>query len=113
MTARLVASSFALAAIAACGSTDISHELGARCSGSADCADHCLTGSAWPDGLCSSTCARDGDCPDIARCIAEAGGSCAFACVRDSDCAFLGSGYGCHAVDGAGAGSQVEVCRGD
>jgi hypothetical protein len=104
----------AIVLIAGCGGTDISRELGARCTGSADCDDHCLSGSAWPAGLCSTTCTVDSDCPDIARCIAEAGGSCAFACAADGDCAFLGSGYGCHAVAGIGSGSaQVDVCRGE
>jgi hypothetical protein len=98
---------------AACGSSDVSRELGAQCMQNTDCDDHCLSGSAWPQGLCTTTCDSDADCPDIAHCIAEDGGSCAFGCGSDADCAFLGSGYGCHAVPAEQGSAEVMVCRGE
>jgi hypothetical protein len=99
---------------AACNnSSDVSRELGARCTQNTDCDDHCLSGSAWPAGLCTTTCDSDEDCPDIAHCIAEDGGSCAFGCGSDADCAFLGSGYGCHAVAAEAGSAEVMVCRGE
>jgi hypothetical protein len=102
----------ALAAIAACSSSDVSREFGAECTQNADCDDHCLSGSDWPDGLCTTTCDTDSDCPDIAHCIAEDGGSCAFSCGSDGDCSFLGSGYGCFPVPAQGSSAQVDVCTG-
>lgn len=98
-------------AIGACGGSDVSRELGARCVQNSDCDDHCLAGPPWPEGMCTTTCDRDADCPDIAGCISEEGGSCAFTCAIDSDCEFLGPGYGCHKVDD-NAGGKISVCRG-
>jgi hypothetical protein len=98
---------------AACGSSDVSRELGAQCMQNTDCDDHCLSGSAWPQGLCTTTCDSDADCPDIAHCIAEDGGSCAFGCGSDAHCTFLGSGYGCHAVAAEQGSAEVMVCRGE
>ncbi len=102
-------------ALAACQSSDVSREVGARCDVAADCDERCLGPSTdWPGGFCSITCDSDGDCPTDAACIDEAGGGiCAFTCLSDPQCSFLISGYTCHERDAhGGTPGKVMVCRG-
>jgi hypothetical protein len=103
----------ALAALAACQSSDVSRELGARCDTSSDCDDRCLGPSGdWPDGFCTVRCETDNDCPSNAACLEEEGGVCAFACAGDVNCAFLGAGYTCKSRDARGGAGVRMVCRG-
>lgn len=103
----------ALAALAACQSSDVSRELGARCDTSNDCDDRCLGPSGdWPDGFCTVRCETDNDCPNGGSCLEEEGGVCAFSCVTDVNCAFLGPGYTCKERDARGGAGKRMVCRG-
>lgn len=101
-------------ALAACQSSDVSRELGARCDVAAECDERCLGPSMeWPGGFCSITCDTDNDCPLDAKCIDESGGGvCAYSCLGDPGCYFLGADYECHERDAHGAGMKVMVCRG-
>ncbi len=96
-----------------CSSYDVSRSLGARCERDTQCDERCLSTGPWPDGFCTTSCDTDRDCPTGSACIAEEGGVCAFTCGADPGCTFLGSAYGCKAMDDQGSsGTQVMVCRG-
>ena len=101
------------AALAACQSSDVSRDLGARCMTHSDCAQQCLGPSTnWPGGFCTTACTTDSDCGGSARCIAEDNGVCAFSCGSDADCAFLDGGYVCVPLDPQTGGLKVMVCVG-
>lgn len=101
-------------AVAACQSSDVSRELGARCDVTADCDERCLLPSSdWPGGFCTIHCETDNDCPSDAACLEEEGGVCAFSCVADPGCAYLGAGYTCKERDARGGAGKRLVCRGD
>jgi hypothetical protein len=98
--------------LAACVSSDVSRDVGARCDLNSDCDGRCLGPSGdFPGGFCTLDCDSDTDCPNNAHCISDNGGVCVFACGSDSDCTFLGA-YTCQASDSQGAGARVNVCRG-
>ena len=100
-------------ALAACQSSDVSRELGARCDSSSECDDRCLTPSAdWPEGFCTIRCETDVDCPEDGACLEEEGGVCAFSCVDDLNCQFLGPSYACKERDARGGAGKRMVCRG-
>jgi hypothetical protein len=100
-------------ALAACQSSDVSRELGARCDRSNECDERCLVPSVdWPEGFCTIQCETDLDCPDLAACLEEEGGVCAFICGVDLECTFLGPGYGCKERDARGGAGKRLVCRG-
>ncbi len=90
--------------LGACQSSDVSRELGAECTTPKDCDAVCATGAAWPDGMCTSSCTTDADCPDETACVADQGGICAYKCSTDENCAFLGTSWSC---------KMDMVCRGD
>ena len=97
----------------ACQSSDVSREIGARCTTSDDCDQRCLGPSQdYPNGFCSLTCNHDTDCPSGSRCGDVDGGVCLLSCSVDPDCAFLGAGWTCNDVDLRGGGIKVPVCRG-
>ena len=99
--------------MAACQSSVVSRELGARCDTRNDCDDRCLVPSGdWPDGFCTFACETDVDCGEGAACLEEEGGVCAFTCVNDVSCEFLGIGYGCKERDARGGAGKRMVCRG-
>lgn len=115
IAAPALAALIALLATAACQSSDVSREIGARCDDQAECDDRCLTPSDdWPGGFCTLTCDSDGDCPGGAACIADGNdGVCAFTCEIESHCEFLGAGYSCTARDAHPDGApKAMVCRG-
>jgi hypothetical protein len=100
-------------ALAACQSSDVSRELGARCDVHDDCDQRCLApGTDWPGGFCTIACETDLDCPGGAACIEEEGGVCAFICTTDPGCTFLGQGYSCKERDARGGVGKRFVCRG-
>jgi hypothetical protein len=100
----------ALTALAlGCSSSEVSRQLGARCSSVRECDELCLTGNDYPDGFCSTRCESDDDCPADARCARQQGGRCLFRCSNDDDCAFLGSKWDCENEPSASG----RVCRGD
>jgi hypothetical protein len=100
-------------ALAACQSSDVSRELGARCDSSDECDERCLLpGADWPGGFCTIHCETDVDCPSGAVCLEEEGGVCAFACGLDAECGFLGTGYTCKERDARGGAGKRMVCRG-
>lgn len=96
---------------AACGGSDVSRTLGARCDDLSECDDRCLTGDPFPGGFCSVSCDVTGDCPGDSECVDVEGGVCLFSCVEQAGCDFLGLGWTCEAVAGAG-GEEVMVCIG-
>jgi hypothetical protein len=99
--------------LAACQSSDVSRELGARCDRSSECDERCLMPSAdWPEGFCTIACETDVDCPSAAACLDEEGGVCAFGCSTDAQCAFLGPGYACKERNARGGAGTRMVCRG-
>jgi hypothetical protein len=101
-----------LLGLAACGGSDVSRAVGARCDVSADCDDRCLAPSNdYPDGFCTLTCDTDDECPSDAACVSNEGGVCLFVCDGDPSCAFLGPSWTCQALS-AKAGGQVMACRG-
>jgi hypothetical protein len=100
-------------ALAACQSSDVSRELGARCDRSVECDERCLFPSEdWPGGFCTIHCETDVECPDRAVCLEEEGGVCAFTCGADIECSFLGPDYECKERDARGGAGKRFVCRG-
>jgi hypothetical protein len=98
----------------ACASSDVSRSLGAQCESRSECAERCETGLDYPDGICTTACESDGDCPDSARCVDKEGGICLFACEVDPDCEFLGTGWTCKNKDRReNTQEEVLVCIGD
>jgi hypothetical protein len=99
--------------VAACQSSDVSRQVGARCDTNAECDVKCLAPDGnWPGGFCTVLCDSDANCPENTRCIDEQGGICAFTCDGDPACTFLGDGYTCKMVDSHGGGVKVNACRG-
>ncbi|MEO6776502.1 MAG: hypothetical protein ABI467_26390 [Kofleriaceae bacterium] len=99
--------------VAACQSSDVSRQVGARCDTNADCDVKCLApDGAWPGGFCTVLCDSDANCPADTRCIEDQGGICAFTCAGDPGCTFLGDGYTCQQVDSHGGGVKVSACHG-
>jgi hypothetical protein len=97
----------------ACQHSDVSREIGARCSVSSECDGRCLPpGVEYPGGFCTISCAGPTDCPSGTRCADREGGVCLFECSDDTACAFLGSGWHCRSVDLHGGGIKVMVCAG-
>lgn len=103
-----------IAAVAGCGSADVSRSVGARCDLASECDERCLAAPAFPGGFCSLSCDRTSDCPgDDTACVEAEGGVCLFRCQDDRDCDFLGDGWVCaDELLRGGDGGQVGVCRG-
>lgn len=100
-----------VAALAACGAdAPVSRELGARCDDKSECDERCLSGDAFPGGLCSLSCEGPGGCPDGAVCADLEGGVCLFACRSAGACEFLGDGWSCAAVEVRGAEMEGMAC---
>ncbi len=83
--------------------------VGAPCAARADCAERCVTGGDFPQGVCSASCSTDDDCPSGTRCIDKEGGICLLACDRPADCR---GGYTCKGVTNQGHGGDSLVCIG-
>jgi hypothetical protein len=98
--------------LAACQSSDVSRDLGARCDVRSDCNELCASGNTYPGGFCTTPCAMRSDCAGGATCAERQGGICLFECSSNSDCTFLGAGWSCKAVDLHGGGIKVTVCSG-
>lgn len=84
---------------AGCASPEVSRSLGAQCESRGECAERCERGPEYPDGICTTACETDSDCPSSASCVDEQGGICLFACEVDPDCEFLGTGWSCKGKD--------------
>ena len=110
----VVLGALALAGGGACQSSDVSRELGARCTSSDHCDDRCLSASAtYPDGFCTVGCTAADECPGDAACVEDDGGSCLFQCADDAGCSFLGETWRCRErVVRGQPESKVKVCRG-
>jgi len=112
-TVRLLCALLSIAALG-CGSSDVSRELGARCTAMADCDERCLPpDSEFPDGFCTVSCLSDSDCPTDSVCVDVEGGVCLYSCAADAGCAFLGAGWTCQGEDRQGEDVEVTVCIGD
>lgn len=99
--------------LAACQSSDVSREVGARCDVADDCDQLCLApGTDYPGGFCSIACNTRSDCPSNSTCADLEAGVCLFSCASDADCGFLGATWTCQSVDLRGGGIKVTVCRG-
>ncbi len=102
-----------LSLFTACGSSDVSRELGAQCQAKRDCDERCLSGEDFPSGMCTLSCETDQDCPTLSRCIDAEGGVCLYRCQVPADCEFLGTGWNCLAQERREvAGEEVLVCIG-
>jgi hypothetical protein len=114
MMRRTIAGIVVILAVGACQSSDVSRELGARCTTSDDCDDRCLPAStSYPEGFCTVVCNGDDECPTDAACVEDDGGSCLFHCADDAGCAFLGEAWQCRERGVRGQpDSKVKVCRG-
>lgn len=96
-----------------CSSSDVSRSLGAQCETRDDCDERCLRGDDYPDGMCTTACETDRDCPAEARCVDEEGGVCLYGCAVEEDCDFLGAGWACTDKDAREDGQEeVAVCFG-
>ncbi|MCG8420406.1 MAG: hypothetical protein MJE77_20935 [Proteobacteria bacterium] len=101
-------------AVACSTSSPVSREIGARCQGHDDCDEMCLSGDDYPDGFCSQSCDKSGDCAGDAICVDIDQGVCLFSCQSAADCEFLGPGWTCQAKPSRPAGdTEVNVCVGD
>ena len=99
--------------LGSCGSSEVSRSLGAQCNQKSDCDDRCLQGEDYPQGMCTTTCERDRDCPGDSRCVDEEGGVCLYSCTAQVDCEFLGVGWECKEIDSREQDDvEVMVCRG-
>jgi hypothetical protein len=98
--------------LAACGGSDVSRTLGARCDVLSECEDRCLTGDPFPGGFCSVSCDVESDCPGSAVCVDSEGGICLFPCTEPTDCDFLGLGWSCAALVST-EGGEVMACSGE
>ena len=96
-----------------CSSSEVSRSLGARCETRDECDERCVRGDDYPEGLCTTSCESDGDCPITAHCIDEEGGICLYFCALDVDCEFLGVGWSCREKDSRENDQEVLVCLGD
>lgn len=98
----------------ACGGTDISRQLGARCTTTSDCDDRCLSEQGdYPGGFCTVDCSINDDCPNDSACADREGGVCLFTCRNDAECTFLGAGWSCHDEElHEPPHAPVRVCRG-
>lgn len=103
-----------LACAPGCSSSDVSRSLGAQCESRSDCDERCLRGVDYPDGLCTTSCETDRDCPGAALCIDEEGGVCLYRCEVADDCDFLGTSWDCKLKDARENGiGEVSVCFGE
>ena len=94
-------------------SSDVSRSLGAQCEDRSDCDERCLRGNDYPDGMCTTSCERDRDCPTTAHCVDEEGGVCLYSCRELRDCEFLGRDWECKDKDAREADvEEVKVCFG-
>lgn len=96
-----------------CTSSEVSRSLGAQCDSRSECEERCETGGDYPEGICTTACEKDSDCPLNARCVDKEGGICLFSCDVDIDCEFLGSGWVCKDKDRRqNTEEEVQVCFG-
>jgi hypothetical protein len=101
------------ALLAACQDSDVSREIGARCTVSSECDQRCLPpGPDYPGGFCTILCSTRDDCSGRTTCADREGGVCLYTCIGDADCDFLGTGWRCGDADLRGGGIKVKVCRG-
>lgn len=101
--------------LVACGGSDVSRLIGARCEATSDCEDRCLAPSGdYPDGFCTVNCSDNRDCPSDTECVDREGGVCLFSCLDDRDCEFLGPAWRCKEADlREDENVKVSICRGD
>lgn len=109
MNARIAAIALLLVA---CGGSDVSRTIGARCDVIGECDERCLTGDEFPGGFCSISCDVETDCPGSSVCVDSEGGVCLFGCGEQADCDFLGLGWSCSTLDRT-EGGEVMACSGD
>lgn len=101
----LLVATLALMIVAGCGG-----DIGSECRQNADCSERCLTGSEFPDGMCTVSCDDDYDCPGGTVCVEKRDGVCLLECERSRDCP---GGYECDDKDRRGSGGKADVCIGD
>ncbi len=106
----LALAAFALGACSA--SSEVSRELGARCDGHDECAEHCLGAPEFPGGYCTVSCDGANDCPTGATCVDFDQGVCLHECAETPECEFLGEGWVCAERDAVPDG-VVTVCVGE
>ncbi|MBC8132483.1 MAG: hypothetical protein H7X95_05830 [Deltaproteobacteria bacterium] len=118
----LIVAGALIAAAEGCGTDDVGPQgkmVGGRCTTDNDCVNRCLTGTSFPGGYCTVSCATDSDCPGGAACVATNGGACLATCRGSADCAGFGREYKCSRstrqsgiaeTAGIGAGAGTLTC---
>ena len=102
----------------ACGVDDVGpqgHMVGGRCAVDNDCVKRCVTGTSFPGGYCTVSCATDNDCPGGATCAAVSGitgGICLATCRVPADCNGYGAGYQCNRQTSQAGGAGALACVG-
>ena len=119
---RSIARAFALLVLAVatilpsgCGVDDVgpmSRLVGGRCVTDNDCIKHCITGTQFPDGYCTVSCAANSDCPGASACVASNGGICLATCQVAADCTDYGPGYRCSRQTSQTPGAEPLACAG-
>jgi serine protease len=100
---------------AACSSDDVgpqSRMVGGRCVTDNDCVKRCITGTEFPGGYCTVTCAASSDCPGGSACVASNGGICLATCQVPSDCDDYGPDYQCNRQTSQTPGAGPLACAG-
>lgn len=80
-----------------------------------DCVKRCVTGTLFPGGYCTVSCATDHDCPGGATCAAVngiTGGICLATCQVTTDCNGFGVGYQCNPQNSQAGGAGALACVG-
>ncbi|MGM0555030.1 MAG: hypothetical protein ACQEVA_01500 [Myxococcota bacterium] len=103
---------FSLLPLLGCTDGSLGERVGNSCRDDVDCArgSFCLTGGDYPDGMCTTRCDFDRDCPSFARCVEDNGGICLLECDVDRDCP---ARYECKSLEREDGPGNVDVCRGD
>ncbi len=88
---------------------------GDPCSETADCeAGRCEIGGSFPEGVCTTACSANADCPDGFSCISRSSGICLRNCTDDATCeGERGEAWQCREESLEDGGGNQRVCIGD
>lgn len=88
---------------------------GEACQTAEDCeASQCITGSSFPNGVCTPACDSNSDCPAGFSCISRSSGICLQECSSSSFCeGQRGDEWQCREESVEEGGGNAMVCVGD